>query len=212
MIMSRGKILLVYAIGVLLGGFAIGSTLLQLTHPPQLPLAQIKPLPDFQLTERSGKTVRLADLKGKVWLADFIYTTCTGPCPMISHRLADLQKDALKNPDVRFVSISTNPDTDTPTVLQHYAENLGASPERWLFLTGEKAKVHALIRDGFMSAVVEQPNEAQPIIHSTKLMLVDKNGVIRNLYDGAPNSESSGPGEGNETILRDIERLLREGK
>lgn len=205
MIMSRGKLLLFYAVAICLGGFAIGATWLQLTHPPQpqRPLAQIKPLPDFQLTERSGQTVRLSDLKGKVWLADFIYTTCTGPCPMISHRLADLQKDALKNPDVRFVSISTNPDTDTPAVLQHYAENLGASSDKWLFLTGEKPKVHGLIRDGFMSAVVEQPSEEQPIIHSTKLMLVDKNGVIRNLYDGAS-------GEGNGEILRDIERLLAE--
>ena len=73
------------------------------------------------------------------------------------------------------------------------------------FLTGEKSKVHALIRDGFMSAIVEQPGEEQPVIHSTKLMLVDKNGVIRNLYDGAGAS-----GEGNDAILRDIERLSRE--
>lgn len=205
MIRSRGKLLLFYTLCLCIGGFAIGATYLQLKHPPQPEpsLEHIKTLPDFQLTERSGKPVRLSDLKGKVWLADFVYTTCEGPCPLISGHLAKLQKTALQNPGVRFVSITTDPDHDTPEALRSYAERFGASPDQWLFLTGEKAKVHALIRDGFMLAVVEQPNEPQPIVHSTKLMLVDKNGVIRSFYDGATDSE-------NEVILSDIQRLLKE--
>ena len=166
-------------------------------------LSPIKALPDFQLTERSGKTVRLADLKGKVWLADFVYTTCTGPCPMISHHLASLQNRTLENADVRFVSISTDPAHDTPDVLQKYAGEMHASPDKWLFLTGEKAQVYDLIEHGFLLPVVEQPNEPQPIMHSTRLALVDKRGVIRAFYDGTE-------GEGDERILRDIARLLAE--
>jgi protein SCO1/2 len=205
MIRSRSKLLFFYALCLCIGGFAIGATYLQLKHPPQpeRPLEHIKMLPDFQLTERSGRPVGLSDLKGKVWLADFVYTTCEGPCPLISGHLAKLQKEALQNPNVRFVSITTDPGHDTPETLRSYAERFGASPDRWLFLTGEKTKVHELIRDGFMLAVVEQPNEPQPIIHSTKLMLVDKNGVIRNFYDGTSDAE-------NAAILADIQRLLKE--
>src|SRR5438067_1253711 len=99
MFMSRGKLLFFYILCLGVGGFAIGATYLQLTHPPQRPLAKIKTLPDFQLTERGGKPVSLSDMKGKVWIADFVYTTCQGPCPLISNRLAKLQKDALQNPD-----------------------------------------------------------------------------------------------------------------
>src|SRR5438105_12426003 len=104
--MSRGKLLFFYALCLGVGGFAIGATYLQFTHPPLPALNRIKTLPDFQLTERSGRTVSLSDLKGKVWLADFVYTTCQGPCPLISNRLAKLQKAALENPDVRFVSVT----------------------------------------------------------------------------------------------------------
>lgn len=209
--MSRTRLIFFYALCICVGGFAIGATYLQMTHPPAPPLAHIKALPDFQLTEQDGKTVSLADLKGKVWLADFIYSTCSGPCPMISSHLASLQADALKNPGVRFVSITTDPDHDTPAVLREYAAQYHAQPGRWLFLTGEKAKVYDLIRNGFLLAVMEQPGAEQPIIHSTKLMLVDKNGVVRNVYDGADeNGSAEEKAAQNRTILRDIDRLLRE--
>lgn len=209
--MTRKRLILFYALCVCVVSLAMGATWLQLTHPPVPPLAQIKTLPDFQLTERSGNSVGLADLKGKVWLADFVYSTCPGPCRMISSRLAELQTSALKNPAVRFVSVTTDPDHDTPEVLQKYADHYSAPASRWLFLTGEKAKVYALIRDGFLLAVAEQPGAEQPIVHSTKLMLVDKKGVVRNFYDGASEGQSAEEKSAeNNLILRDINRLLRE--
>ena len=200
----RLKIVLWYLLFTGVTAFAVAATYLQLKHP-QRSLDRIRPLPAFELIERSGKQVRLADLKGKVWLADFIYTTCGGPCPMLTSRLAGLQKDALQLPDVRFVSITTDPERDVPAVLQSYAEHFQASPDKWLFLTGEKAKVHGLIQSGFTLAVAEQPGEKEPIIHSTKLALVDKSGVIRAFYDGADTSP-----EASAQILSDIRRLLRE--
>ncbi len=182
--------------------FALAAIGFQLRTLEQPPLEKFKPVPDFHLTDQRAKTVALSDLKGKVWLADFIYTTCPGPCPMISHRLSDLQKEALKNPDVRFVSISTDPAHDTPEVLQKYAELFHAS-DRWLFLTGEKAKVQDLIRNGFSLAIADQDDPKNPVVHSTKLVLVDKDGVIRKYFDGQSD-------ENNAEILHDISRLVRE--
>ncbi len=182
--------------------FAAAVIALEIKRQHEPEIGSFKPVPDFQLTERTGKTVTLAELKGKVWLADFIYSTCPGPCPMISSKLAELQKEALQNPDVRLVSFSTNPENDTPEVLRAYAERFHAT-DKWLFLTGDKAKVYNLIQNGFALAVVPQNDAKNPVIHSTKIALVDKKGMIRKFYDGAS-------GEGNEEILHDIERLARE--
>src|SRR5581483_2784402 len=124
--------------------FAAAVIALEIKRQHEPEIGSFKPVPDFQLTERTGKTVTLAELKGKVWLADFIYSTCPGPCPMISSKLAELQKEALQNPDVRLVSFSTNPENDTPEVLRAYAERFHAT-DKWLFLTGDKAKVYNLI-------------------------------------------------------------------
>jgi protein SCO1/2 len=157
-------------------------------------------LPDFSLTERSGQPVTLADLAGKVWVADFFYSSCPGPCPMLSSRLSDVQKQVGHDPRVRLVSISTDPKKDTPEVLRSYAERFHAN-ERWLFLTGPKAAVLDLARDGFKLPFAEDPNAADPITHSTRLILVDQTGAIRGLYEGVG-------GEGIDRLVADIQRLL----
>ena len=158
------------------------------------------PLPDFALTERNEQPVTLADLKGKVWIADFFYTACPGPCPMLSSRLSDLQKELGDDDRVRLVSISTDPEKDTPAVLQQYAEKFHAS-DRWLFLTGSKAAIHELALNGFKLPFEENPGGAEPIIHSTRLILVDQSGTIRGLYEGTAKA-------GSEQLLRDLRRLL----
>lgn len=190
---------------ILLSGtavFALCVIAIQFGKFREPPLPRFNSVPDFQLTERHGQPISIHDLRGKVWLADFIYSSCPGPCPMISSRLSDLQKQAFQKPDVRFVSISTDPANDTPAVLQAYAERFHAS-DKWLFLTGDTTKVHDLIQRGFSLAVVEQPGEKERVIHSTKLVLVDKNGVIRKYFDGQN-------GGANSVILHEIDRLLRE--
>ena len=168
-------------------------------RPHEPPLGRFRALPDFSLTNQDGQTVTLADLKGKVWLADFVYTTCPGPCPIISAHMARLQGQ-VASPEVRFVSISTDPTSDTPAVLKKYAERFQAK-DRWMFLTGPQAAVYDFIRNGFMLAI-QAPADA-PIIHSTKMMLVDREGTIRNFYDGASLAD-------DPQILHDIDRLLRE--
>lgn len=138
---------------------------------------------DFSLTDRNGQTVTLADLKGKVWLADLIYTTCPGPCPMLSGHFSELQTMLGNDPDVRLVSISSDPENDTPEVLQAYAKHYGAG-EHWLFLTGPKAVVQDLANKGLKLGMAEDAAAKERIIHSTKFALIDRQATVRGVYDG----------------------------
>lgn len=165
-------------------------------------LQPLWPLPEFKLTERSEKPVALSDLKGKVWIADFFYTTCPGPCPMMTSRLSELHKELSSEADVRFVSISTDPAKDTPEILRQYAERFGAS-ERWLFLTGAKEEIYRLANEGFKLSLSEDPTAAEPITHSTKLVLVDRTGTIRGFYEGFGEEDT-------QRIVEHVRRLLTE--
>ena len=158
------------------------------------------PLPDFSLTDRNGQMVSLRDLNGKVWVADFFYSTCPGPCPMLTSRLSEVQKQLGADDRVRLVSNSADPEKDTPEVLRQYATKFHAS-DRWLFLTGSKDAIRDLAQNGFKLPVAEMPGAAEPITHSTRLVLVDQTGTIRGLYEGVG-------GDGPGTLVRDIHRLL----
>jgi protein SCO1/2 len=177
---------------------------IEMLNPPPTPqgLQKYWTLPDFSLTERSAQTVGLSDLAGKVWVADFIYTTCPGPCPILTSHLSELQKAVDGEPDVRLVSISTDPDNDTPEVLKAYAERFKAGPH-WLFLTGKKDAIYSLASDGFKLPIAAATAGGQAIVHSTRLILVDKRGAVRGFYDGTGDFASQG-------LVSDIHRLLKE--
>ncbi len=171
-------------------------------RPPEPPLASHFSVPEFDLIERSGQPLRRADLAGKVWVADFFYSTCPGPCPMLSSRLSEIHKAIGHEPDVRLLSISVDPEKDTPEVLRAYADNFQAS-DRWLFATGDKAHIYALARQGFKVPLMDAPAEGGLITHSTRLILVDQTGTVRGFYEGV---EESSVG----ALVRDIGRLLQE--
>jgi protein SCO1/2 len=160
------------------------------------------PMPAFSLTERSGEALSTKDLRGKVCVVDFFYTTCPGPCPMMTSRLSTIQAAVGNLPSVRLVSISADPEKDTPEVLRQYADKFKAG-DNWLFLTGEKAAIHDLANKGFKLSIVEMPEAAESITHSTKLVLVDQSGMIRGFYEGA--GEDSTP-----RLVADIHRLIKE--
>lgn len=145
-------------------------------------------VPFFSLTEQSGLRFDGAELRGKVWVADFIFTQCTAICPLLSAQMAQLQRDLSGREgweDVRLVSFSVDPENDTPQVLQTYATKMGADPLHWRFLTGERETIWRLTRDGFKLPVEAQPeNVEMPILHSAKVVLVDRVGRIRGYYDG----------------------------
>lgn len=118
-------------------------------------------VPDFALIERSGRPITRQDLQGLVWAANFFYTSCPDTCPLQSARMARLQHDFADDRDMRLVSISVDPEHDTPDVLQDYAQRFGAAPERWLFLTGDKTAIYRLAQEGFHLSAVD-PGAAQP--------------------------------------------------
>lgn len=170
------------------------------------PLPEYGQTPEFELTERSGRTVSSTELAGKVWVADFIFTTCAGPCPLMSTHMAALQR-ATADLDVPLVSFTVDPEKDTPEVLTEYAKRYKADPERWLFLTGEKQTLYDMIQRGFLLAVddgsLTEGGKPGPgiITHSVKFVLVDRQGRIRGFYSG----DSAGV---VDEIVPDIERLL----
>ena len=138
-------------------------------------------VPHFQLINQEGQPFDSARLAGKIWIADFIYTTCPGPCPMISTRMSELQ-EPLEKTDVHLVSFSVDPEKDKPEVLRGYAEKLRADPKRWDFLTGPKSTIYKLSHDDFKLAVSDGSDEAGIPVHSTRMVLVDRHGEIRGYY------------------------------
>lgn len=141
-------------------------------------------VPGFELTNRDGRTIRRADLDGRPWVADFVFTRCPASCPMMSARMARLNRDLPADLAVRLVSISVDPDHDTPEVLQRYAESFHATG-RWLFLTGTREDVRRLCIEGFKLGLdmAPAPGSGEPILHSTRFVLVDGRGDIRGYYE-----------------------------
>jgi cytochrome oxidase Cu insertion factor (SCO1/SenC/PrrC family) len=200
---------LLLAAGCGLGG---DSRLPAPAEPPRPDLDY--PVGEFSLTERSGKTVTDKDLRGKVWVGSFIFTRCTGPCPAVSNTMARLQadlKDELKAGGLKLVTFTVDPERDDPDELKKYAENRQADPNNWLFLTGDREKIHKLMREQFKQAVERKVGpDVQPgdeFGHSTRLILVDRNGVIRATYDGLPNDRPGGKEEFEEGLRRLKERV-----
>jgi cytochrome oxidase Cu insertion factor (SCO1/SenC/PrrC family) len=122
-------------------------------------LPRLWEVPDFALIERSGQSVTRADLLGKVWIASIIFTRCAEECPLVSNHMARLQATFAAEPDVRLVSITVDPAYDTPDVLTRYAQSFAAQPQRWLFLTGDKATIYRLVREGFRLGLMD-PQES----------------------------------------------------
>jgi protein SCO1/2 len=149
-------------------------------------IKQYGSVPDFLLTERNGNSVGLAELRGKIWIADFIYTKCTDTCPLQTTMMAKLQEEYAGKPDIQFVSFTVDPERDTPHVLSMYAEKHRADANRWYFLTGQRDRIVRLIREGFHLSVAALPQATDSggmIPHTPRFVLVDKQARIRGYYD-----------------------------
>lgn len=166
----------------------------------------LMPLPDFTLTDQHGESFGLSNLRGKVWIANFVFTTCRGPCQMMTSQMATLQQTLQgqhpKWDQIALISITVDPSNDTPEVLKEYARLALADPEHWRFLTGERATIWRLVRDGFKLPVGEDAdNEQMPIFHSQRFVLVDEVGQIRGFYEGLEEA-------GRAKLLADLDGLL----
>jgi len=185
----------------------IGAGMLWLRHVEVQRLAsrQIQSygsVPPFQLTNQDGKPFGSSNLAGKIWIADFIYSTCPGPCPMISTRMSEMQKP-LEKTDVQLVSFTVDPEKDTPERLREYASRLHAAPGRWDFLTGPKAEIYNLSLNGFKLAAADRTRENAEPLHSTRMILVDRHGQIRGYYDAVT-------ADAITKLLADTNHLLKE--
>ncbi len=167
-------------------------------------------VPPFSLTERSGRTVTQADLAGRIWVADFIFTRCGTICPALSGTMARLQSrlrgQGGQRP--RLVSFSVDPAADTPAVLRDYAHRFGADAEQWLFLTGKREELYDLIDKGFHLGVAQRDEKGvtdpnQLITHTDRFVLVDRKLRIRGYYRGLEAAAV-------DDILRDVARLRAE--
>lgn len=142
-------------------------------------------LPAFSLVDSNGKNFTRENLKGKFWIANFIFADCAGPCPVLTEKMRNFYKDL---PDTtHFISFSVDPGKDTPEKLRHYARMHGAEKSRWTFVTGEKSIMYNLIRSGFMLAVQDDAKSIgakDDIIHTTRFVLIDKNARVRGFYNG----------------------------
>jgi protein SCO1/2/putative membrane protein len=158
------------------------------------------PLGPFAWTERSGATVRQDDLAGRVWIASFIFTRCKVSCPRITATTKGIQGN-LEGSGVRLVSVTVDPEHDTPEVLSRYAEGFGADPARWLFLTGPKAELHRWIVENFKlpardSSADEVASGAEEVAHSSKLALVDRGNRVVGFFN------ADDPNEVKELVSR----------
>jgi protein SCO1/2 len=165
-------------------GLALAGAGVAYTHRPPPPV--LGALPEFALTGHDNQPVSLGTLRGRPFVADFIFTTCAGFCPAMTSRLAQLQKRLPAG--VTIVSFSVDPEHDTPEVLARYAQDFGAGPT-WRFATGRREALYSLATEGFRLAALEIPKEQQqpgtdgPFLHSSKFVLVDGAGRIRGYYD-----------------------------
>jgi protein SCO1/2 len=175
---------------------------LRVTANRQRTVSSYGAVPEFVLVNQDGQNFGSAQLRGKIWIADFIYTTCPGPCPMLSSRMSELQKP-LEKTDVHLVSFSVDPAKDTPQVLRGYAEKLQAEPGRWDFLTGPQSTIYNLSRNGFKLAVSDGSEDKGIPVHSTRMILVDRHGAIRGYYDATE-------ADAVTKLVADTTHLLRE--
>ncbi len=178
-----------------------------------------KPLPvygqvaDFTLTNQWGRAVSLADLQGHPWVADIIFTRCPGPCLKMTRQMLELQQALPGGSTTRLVTLTTDPEFDTPAVLEKYAARFKADPKRWTFLTGTKQQIGGVAVDSLKLTALPKKAEERTstddlFVHSTIFVLVDKQGRLRGIYETT--GDGVDPARVKAQVLADAHRLERE--
>lgn len=144
----------------------------------EAPLPVYWQIPEFHLISQSGQPFDSKSLEGSVWVADFIYTTCPGPCPRMSAQMRGVQSAVQSLPAVKLLSFTVDPKHDSPAALAAYAIRYHAEPGRWFFLTGDQPALETLCRNGFKLGDVDGS-----LVHSTRFVLVDGNSRVRGFYN-----------------------------
>jgi protein SCO1/2 len=171
------------------------------TKEPPLPVMGTVDMP-FQFTNQWGETVSRDTFRGKVWVAYFFFTTCPSVCPTVNRNAIDVQREFANNPEVLMAGFTVDPENDTAAQLKKWADKHGAQRGKWHFLTGDRETLYKLSREVFKLGV--QPgDETHTIVHSDRLVLVDRQGRIRGYYSGMDKNAI-------QQLLQDIYRVLEE--
>ncbi|RUL87194.1 DUF420 domain-containing protein [Tautonia sociabilis] len=182
-------------IGIVVAAVAVASIVCFALTEPNPPIRAgydlgpaSRALGPFRFVERSGAEVTEEDLADSVWVAAFVFSRCPSSCPRISAEMARLQEELPRGRSVKLVSITVDPEYDTPEVLTDFARRYRADPNRWWFLTGDRGATYELIQRGFIQSVAEATEEdrssgSEAILHSTKLALVDRGNTVVGLFD-----------------------------
>lgn len=154
----------------------------------QTPLPVLGQVGDFTLTNQDGQLTTLADLTNRVWVADIIFTRCAGECPRMTAQMKSVEEKLPADSDARLVSLTTDPDHDSPVILKRYGGRFGADFRRWTFLTGTKAEIAQLAAGGLKLSAVpipaqDQKNPVDLFIHTSIFVLVDKHAQLRGIFE-----------------------------
>lgn len=170
-------------------------------------------IPDFALVNQDNDLVTNEKLKGKVYVADFFFTTCPSICKTMSGNMVELQKMMSGTADFHIVSHSVNPEFDSPKVLKDYANTMGAKTINWDFLTGEKEAIYSLGLKGYFAEAEESELAPGGFLHTENFVLVDRHGYIRSRVDADGNVKAVYDGTNSEDVkllYQDIKTLLKE--
>jgi len=171
---------------------------------PEVP-EPLSKVPPFFFKDQEGRLVTDRDLAGKVYVAEYFFTTCKGICPKLNTNMKDIARDFAGEADFRLLSYTVDPETDSVARMKVYADSIGADPAKWYFLTGRKDSLYLLARNGYL---LDDPknnvtNINDQFLHTQFVALVDKNGKVRKIYDGLKKDELA-------DMEKDIKSLLRE--
>jgi protein SCO1/2 len=153
-------------------------------------------IPDFRLISQEGKTVSQADLEGKIYVANFFFASCQDVCKKMAVQMGRVNDAFRKEPSIKLISYTVDPERDSVAVLKQYADMYRADADKWLFLTGPKKEIYQLAQQGYKVAAMQAPGNVPDFIHSEKLLLIDKDKHVRGIYDG--------------TSSKDVDRLITE--
>lgn len=160
-------------------------------------------IPDFEFVNQLGEKVSQEKVKGKIYAADYFFTTCQSICPIMSNQMERVARQFRNNPSVLFLSHTVNPEEDSVPVLKEYADRHHADPQQWLFLTGNKKELYGLARKGYLLNAEEGDGGEDDFIHTQNFALVDKERHIRGYYDGTDSLDMN-------RLINDIQILLNE--
>ena len=201
--MSKKSLQYLVFFAILIGGFYFA--MIRLTDFEEVKLPVLSTVQPFKFTRQDSTQVTQKEIAGRVYVAEYFFTTCKGICPKMNKNMKEIYDRFKTDSSFMIISHTVNPDTDSLPVLQHYADSLGANPANWWFVTGSKEELYKSARESYL---LDDPKNStknidEQFLHTQFFALVDRQGRVRGIYDGIKKEEVT-------EMVQDIEKLIRE--